>query len=106
MAIRTPAPGKPVSPTCAGAPGAPSEPAPPGSAHPPPRPRRNILRLINAFDLPEQSISRDDYAAALARLNVSQPARVAGLPPEACRLEDFPDKVRGGCGGAAGGCRR
>nr|XP_020747339.1 sodium-dependent neutral amino acid transporter B(0)AT3 [Odocoileus virginianus texanus] len=60
---------------------------------------RNILRLINAFDLPEQSISRDDYAAALARLNVSQPARVAGLPLEACRLEDFLDK-----GGRAGHC--
>lgn len=87
-------------------PGAPPEPTPPGSTHPPPRPRRNILRLINAFDLPEQSISRDDYAAALARLNASQPARVARLPLEACRLEDFLDKVRRGRGGAAGGCRR
>ncbi|KAM9679788.1 inactive sodium-dependent neutral amino acid transporter B(0)AT3 isoform 3-T3 [Dama dama] len=59
---------------------------------------RNILRLINAFDLPEQSISRDDYAAALARLNASQPARVAGLPLEACRLEDFLDKSASGTG--------
>ncbi|XP_060985352.1 inactive sodium-dependent neutral amino acid transporter B(0)AT3 isoform X3 [Dama dama] len=59
---------------------------------------RNILRLINAFDLPEQSISRDDYAAALARLNASQPARVAGLPLKACRLEDFLDKSASGTG--------
>ncbi|XP_061249909.1 inactive sodium-dependent neutral amino acid transporter B(0)AT3 isoform X2 [Bos javanicus] len=53
---------------------------------------RNILHLINAFDLPEQSVSRDTYTAALARLNASQPAQVAGLPLEACRLEDFLDK--------------
>ena len=71
----------------------PQEPAPPGSAHPPPRPRRNILRLINTFDLPEQSVSRGDYAVALARLNASQPVRVAGLSLEVCRLEDFLDKV-------------
>ena len=72
---------------------------------PPPHPRRNILHLINAFDLPEQSVSRDTYTAALVRLNASQPAQVAGLPLEACRLEDFLDKVRRGHGGAAGGCR-
>uniref|UniRef100_A0A8C4PSD9 Solute carrier family 6 member 18 n=1 Tax=Equus asinus asinus TaxID=83772 RepID=A0A8C4PSD9_EQUAS len=40
---------------------------------------RNILHLINAFDFPDQSISRDDYAAVLAHLNVTQPERVAGL---------------------------
>ncbi|XP_069411863.1 inactive sodium-dependent neutral amino acid transporter B(0)AT3 isoform X2 [Ovis canadensis] len=59
---------------------------------------RNILHLINAFDLPEQSMSRDTYTAALARLNASQPARVAGLPLEACRLEDFLDKSASGTG--------
>ncbi|KAI4535970.1 hypothetical protein MG293_014297 [Ovis ammon polii] len=59
---------------------------------------RNILHLINAFDLPEQSVSRDTYTAALARLNASQPARVAGLPLEACRLEDFLDKSASGTG--------
>ena len=74
----------------------PQEPAPPGSAHPPPRPRRNILRLINTFDLPEQSVSRDNYAAALVHLNTSQPVQVAGLSLEACRLEDFLDKVHRG----------
>lgn len=87
-------------------PRAPPRARPSGVHSPASPPRRNILRLINAFDLPEQSISRDDYTAALARLNASQPARVARLPLEACRLEDFLDKVRRGRGGAAGGCRR
>ncbi|XP_019838214.2 inactive sodium-dependent neutral amino acid transporter B(0)AT3 isoform X1 [Bos indicus] len=59
---------------------------------------RNILHLINAFDLPEQSVSRDTYTVALARLNASQPAQVAGLPLEACRLEDFLDKSASGTG--------
>uniref|UniRef100_A0A8C2PKY4 Transporter n=1 Tax=Capra hircus TaxID=9925 RepID=A0A8C2PKY4_CAPHI len=59
---------------------------------------RNILHLINAFDLPEQSVSRDTYTAALVRLNASQPAQVAGLPLEACRLEDFLDKSASGTG--------
>ncbi|XP_017921226.1 PREDICTED: sodium-dependent neutral amino acid transporter B(0)AT3 isoform X2 [Capra hircus] len=61
-------------------------------------PPRNILHLINAFDLPEQSVSRDTYTAALVRLNASQPAQVAGLPLEACRLEDFLDKSASGTG--------
>lgn len=95
-----------MSPTCVQDPGRPPEPAPPGPLIQRPCPRRNILHLINAFDLPEQSVSRDTYTAALARLNASQPAQVAGLPLEACRLEDFLDKVRMGHGAAAGGCRR
>ena len=95
-----------MSPTGVQDPGRPPEPAPPGPLIQRPCPRRNILHLINAFDLPEQSVSRDTYTAALARLNASQPAQVAGLPLEACRLEDFLDKVRRGHGAAAGGCRR
>ncbi|XP_046526919.1 inactive sodium-dependent neutral amino acid transporter B(0)AT3 isoform X2 [Equus quagga] len=59
---------------------------------------RNILHLINAFDFPDQSISRDDYAAVLAHLNVTQPERVAGLGLESCRLEDFLDKSASGTG--------
>lgn len=54
---------------------------------------RNALHLINEFDFPDQSISRGDYAAVLAHLNATQPERVARLPLEACRLEDFLDKV-------------
>ncbi|XP_023481654.1 inactive sodium-dependent neutral amino acid transporter B(0)AT3 [Equus caballus] len=59
---------------------------------------RNILSLINAFDFPDQSISRDDYAAVLAHLNVTQPERVAGLGLESCHLEDFLDKSASGTG--------
>ncbi|XP_025874945.1 inactive sodium-dependent neutral amino acid transporter B(0)AT3 isoform X2 [Vulpes vulpes] len=59
---------------------------------------RNILHLINAFDFPDQSISRDDYAAVLTHLNTSQPERVARLHLEACHLEDFLDKSASGTG--------
>lgn len=54
---------------------------------------RNILRLINAFELPDQSVNRDDYAAVLSHLNATQPDTVARLCLETCRLEDFLDKV-------------
>ncbi|XP_013361353.1 PREDICTED: sodium-dependent neutral amino acid transporter B(0)AT3 isoform X1 [Chinchilla lanigera] len=56
---------------------------------------RNILSLINEFSLPEQSISRDSYPAALLHLNATQPGRVAQLPLRACRLEDFLDQKLG-----------
>lgn len=56
-------------------------------------PCRNILRLINEFDFPEHSISRDDYATVLTHLNSTQPERVAGLYLETCHLQDFLDKV-------------
>ncbi|XP_026362429.3 inactive sodium-dependent neutral amino acid transporter B(0)AT3 [Ursus americanus] len=59
---------------------------------------RNALHLINEFDFPDQSISRGDYAAVLAHLNATQPERVARLPLEACRLEDFLDKSASGTG--------
>ncbi|XP_058420384.1 inactive sodium-dependent neutral amino acid transporter B(0)AT3 [Diceros bicornis minor] len=59
---------------------------------------RNILSLINAFDLPDQSISRDDYPAVLAHLNATQPGRVARLHLESCHLEDFLDKSASGTG--------
>ncbi|XP_004768445.1 inactive sodium-dependent neutral amino acid transporter B(0)AT3 [Mustela putorius furo] len=59
---------------------------------------RNLLRLLNAFDLPDQSISRDDYAAVLAHLNATQPESVARLPLEVCQLEDFLDKSASGTG--------
>nr|XP_012996301.1 sodium-dependent neutral amino acid transporter B(0)AT3 isoform X3 [Cavia porcellus] len=54
---------------------------------------RNILSLINEFSLPELSISRDDFPAALLHLNTTHPGRVARLPLRACRLEDFLDQV-------------
>ncbi|XP_058148631.1 inactive sodium-dependent neutral amino acid transporter B(0)AT3 [Dasypus novemcinctus] len=59
---------------------------------------RNIVCLTNAFELPDQSLSRDDYAAALAHLNATQPHRVAALPLASCRLQDFLDKGVSGPG--------
>lgn len=58
-----------------------------------PRPYRNILDLINGFDLPEQSVSRANYTAVLTHLNATQPERLAQLPLSTCHLEDFLDKV-------------
>uniref|UniRef100_A0A671DPV0 Solute carrier family 6 member 18 n=1 Tax=Rhinolophus ferrumequinum TaxID=59479 RepID=A0A671DPV0_RHIFE len=58
----------------------------------------NILNLINEFDFPEHSISRDDYATVLTHLNSTQPERVAGLHLEACHLQDFLDKSASGTG--------
>ncbi|ELK08171.1 Sodium-dependent neutral amino acid transporter B(0)AT3 [Pteropus alecto] len=58
----------------------------------------NILRLINEFELPDQSVSRDNYTAVLVRLNATRPARVAGLRLQVCRLQDFLDKSASGPG--------
>lgn len=74
-------------------------PVPPSPAHQPLCPCRNILSLINEFSLPEQSISRDNYPAALLHLNATQPGRVARLSLRVCRLEDFLDQVPTGQAG-------
>ncbi|XP_038179750.1 inactive sodium-dependent neutral amino acid transporter B(0)AT3 isoform X3 [Arvicola amphibius] len=52
----------------------------------------NILSLINEFDFPELSISRDEYPAVLMHLNATQAERLAQLPLKTCHLEDFLDK--------------
>ncbi|XP_023562751.1 sodium-dependent neutral amino acid transporter B(0)AT3 isoform X4 [Octodon degus] len=59
---------------------------------------RNILSLINEFNLPELSISRDNYPAALLHLNTTQPGRIAQLPLRACSLQDFLDQGTSGPG--------
>ncbi|XP_029324345.1 inactive sodium-dependent neutral amino acid transporter B(0)AT3 isoform X2 [Mus caroli] len=59
---------------------------------------RNILSLIDEFDLPELSISRDEYPSVLRYLNATQAARVARLPLKTCHLEDFLDKSASGPG--------
>lgn len=64
---------------------------------------RNILSLINEFDFPELSISRDEYPAVLMYLNATQAERLAQLPLKTCHLEDFLDKVPTGTGQE--GCR-
>ncbi|KAM6224388.1 inactive sodium-dependent neutral amino acid transporter B(0)AT3 [Rhynchocyon petersi] len=59
---------------------------------------RNILSLINTFDLPDQSVSRDEYPTVLMHLTTTQPARVAQLHLQSCSLEDFLDKSASGTG--------
>ncbi|XP_006140192.1 inactive sodium-dependent neutral amino acid transporter B(0)AT3, partial [Tupaia chinensis] len=59
---------------------------------------RNILSLMDEFDLPEQSVSRDSYLATLTHLSATQPERVAQLPLSTCSLEDFLDKSASGPG--------
>ncbi|XP_041488167.1 inactive sodium-dependent neutral amino acid transporter B(0)AT3 isoform X3 [Microtus oregoni] len=58
----------------------------------------NILSLINEFDFPELSISRDEYPAVLMHLNATHAERLAQLPLKTCHLEDFLDKVPTGTG--------
>ncbi|KAG8512348.1 Sodium-dependent neutral amino acid transporter B(0)AT3, partial [Galemys pyrenaicus] len=58
----------------------------------------NIRVVLDAFDFPDRSISRVDYAAALAHLNTTWPDRVAALPLQTCRLRDFLDKSASGTG--------
>nr|XP_021487083.1 sodium-dependent neutral amino acid transporter B(0)AT3 isoform X2 [Meriones unguiculatus] len=59
---------------------------------------RNILSLINEFDFPELSISRDEYPAVLMYLNATQAERVARLSLKTCHLQDFLDKSASGPG--------
>ncbi|XP_060047093.1 inactive sodium-dependent neutral amino acid transporter B(0)AT3 isoform X2 [Erinaceus europaeus] len=59
---------------------------------------RNIILMVNAFELPDQSIPREDYALVLNHLNVTWPERVAQLPLETCLLRDFLHKGASGTG--------
>ncbi|XP_034017222.1 sodium-dependent neutral amino acid transporter B(0)AT1-like [Thalassophryne amazonica] len=47
----------------------------------------NIIKLLNGFDLPEESITTSNYEAALKRLNSSYPDNVHGLGIENCQLD-------------------
>ncbi|XP_041665263.1 sodium-dependent neutral amino acid transporter B(0)AT1-like [Cheilinus undulatus] len=47
----------------------------------------NILTLINAFELPEESITTSNYKEALINLNSSYPHIVLGLGIETCDLQ-------------------
>lgn len=49
----------------------------------------NILTLINAFDLPEESITVSNYKAALDHLNGTYPDIFHGLPIKTCDLQRF-----------------
>nr|XP_015811198.2 sodium-dependent neutral amino acid transporter B(0)AT1 [Nothobranchius furzeri] len=47
----------------------------------------NILTLLNTFDLPESSITTNNYDAALKRLNSSNPDIVLGLDIHTCDMQ-------------------
>ncbi|XP_074543410.1 sodium-dependent neutral amino acid transporter B(0)AT1-like [Halichoeres trimaculatus] len=49
----------------------------------------NIMTLLNAFDLPEDSITPSNYEAAFTHLNSSSPDIVLGLNIQTCNLQRF-----------------
>lgn len=54
---------------------------------------RNIISIINEFDLPEQSIMRENYTDWITFLNSSYPEKIAGLKLKSCDLQEFLDQV-------------
>ncbi|XP_010132541.1 PREDICTED: sodium-dependent neutral amino acid transporter B(0)AT1-like, partial [Buceros rhinoceros silvestris] len=50
---------------------------------------KNILTLMNAFDLPEGNVTQDNFDQMLQLCNVTDPATFASLKFETCNLENF-----------------
>ncbi|XP_064362813.1 sodium-dependent neutral amino acid transporter B(0)AT3-like isoform X2 [Dromaius novaehollandiae] len=59
---------------------------------------RNIISIINKFDLPEQSIMRQNYTIWIRLLNSSYPEKIAGLKLKSCDLQEFLDQSVSGTG--------
>ncbi|KAM6412638.1 sodium-dependent neutral amino acid transporter B(0)AT3-like isoform 2-T2 [Pluvialis apricaria] len=59
---------------------------------------RNIISIINEFDLPEESIMRQNYTAWVSFLNSSYPEKIAGLKLKSCDLQEFLDQSVSGTG--------
>ncbi|XP_009888368.1 PREDICTED: sodium-dependent neutral amino acid transporter B(0)AT3, partial [Charadrius vociferus] len=59
---------------------------------------RNIISIINEFDLPEESIMRQNYTAWISFLNSSHPEKIAGLKLKSCDLQEFLDQSVSGTG--------
>ncbi|XP_074942255.1 sodium-dependent neutral amino acid transporter B(0)AT3-like [Phalacrocorax aristotelis] len=59
---------------------------------------RNIVSIINEFDLPEESIMRQNYTAWISVLNSSHPEKIAGLKLKSCDLQEFLDQSVSGTG--------
>ncbi|XP_068003853.1 sodium-dependent neutral amino acid transporter B(0)AT3-like isoform X2 [Melanerpes formicivorus] len=59
---------------------------------------RNINGIINMFDLPEESIVRQNYTAWISFLNSSHPEKIAGLKLKSCDLQEFLDQSVSGTG--------
>uniref|UniRef100_A0A8C3HRG6 Transporter n=1 Tax=Chrysemys picta bellii TaxID=8478 RepID=A0A8C3HRG6_CHRPI len=52
---------------------------------------RNIISIINEFDLPDQSIMRDNYTIWFGFLNTTHPKKIASLKLRSCDLQEFLD---------------
>ncbi|XP_048795302.1 inactive sodium-dependent neutral amino acid transporter B(0)AT3 isoform X2 [Lagopus muta] len=59
---------------------------------------RNIISVINEYDLPEQSITRQNYTDWITFLNSSNPKKLAGLKLKSCDLQEFLDRSVSGSG--------
>lgn len=53
----------------------------------------NIMRLLNAFNLPEDSITAENYETALQHLNSSSHDIVLGLNIEKCDMQKLLSEV-------------
>lgn len=56
---------------------------------------RNMLKLTNAFNLPEENITVDNYNEALTYLNQTSPDIIQGLNIATCDLQFFLSQVSG-----------
>lgn len=54
---------------------------------------RNILTLINGFDLPEGNVTQENFAEVQQRCNASDPAAYAELRFQACDMDTFLSQV-------------
>ncbi|XP_072780523.1 sodium-dependent neutral amino acid transporter B(0)AT3 isoform X2 [Taeniopygia guttata] len=59
---------------------------------------RNIISIINEFDLPEESIMRQNYTSWISFLNSSYPEKIGGLNLKSCDLQEFLDQSVSGTG--------
>lgn len=54
---------------------------------------RNIITLLNAFNLPEDNITASNYEAAFNQLNSSSPETVFGLDIKTCDMQTLLSEV-------------
>ncbi|KAJ6661434.1 hypothetical protein lerEdw1_015063 [Lerista edwardsae] len=59
---------------------------------------RNIQDIINAFDLEDQSVTRDNYTIWTEALNAVSPNQMASLMLKNCDLQEFLDQSASGTG--------
>ncbi|XP_056376145.1 sodium-dependent neutral amino acid transporter B(0)AT3-like isoform X1 [Hyla sarda] len=59
---------------------------------------RNIISLINEFDLSEMTITRENYEESFHMLNSTYPDRIFNLKMKECNLKEFLDQSASGTG--------